>query len=153
MKLSGSRSKPTGIQRILVALFAICAFAAGSATVAAKDAHGDRAELRIKDMHTKLKITSAQDAQWAKVAEAMRENAKTMDELTSARIKHEKDMTAVDDLNSYGKIADAHAEGIKNLLPSFTVLYSSMSETQKSEADILFRRGERAYHQDKATKK
>ncbi len=152
MKLSGSRGKAARTQRILVTLFAICAFATGSVAAAGKDVHGDRAELRIKDLHTKLKITAAQEPQWVKVAAAMRQNAQTIDALTGARIKREKDMTAVDDLNSYAKIADAHADGIKNLLPSFTALYNSMSETQKGEADTLFRRGEEAQH-DKAIKK
>jgi periplasmic protein CpxP/Spy len=153
MKIPGFRCKRAGTRRIVVALIAICAFATGSAFAAGKDAHGERAELRIKDMHTKLKINAAQETQWAKVAEAMRENAQTMDALTAARIKREKDMTAVDDLNSYAKIADAHSEGIKNLLPSFTVLYTSMSEAQKNQADTLFRRGEHDHHHDKAAKK
>jgi hypothetical protein len=55
---------------------------------------------------------------------------------------HSKDMTALDDLKSYGEIADAHAEGIKKLTPVFAVLYDTMSDPQKLAADNLFRRGE-----------
>ncbi len=36
------------------------------------DAHEDRAELRIKDMPAKLKVTSVQEEQWVKVAVTMR---------------------------------------------------------------------------------
>jgi hypothetical protein len=48
-------------------------------------------------------------------------------------------MTAVDDLKTYSAIAEAHANGIKTLIPVFEALYVSMSDTQKKEADILFR--------------
>jgi hypothetical protein len=48
-------------------------------------------------------------------------------------------MTAVDDLKSYGEIADAHADGIKKLTPVFAALYASMSDAQKKEADAIFR--------------
>ena len=121
------------------ALFFILAFATGEVFAADKVAHEDRAELRIKDMHAKLNITPAEEAQWAKVAEVMRDNGKTMDTLTQARVEHDKDMTAVDDLKSYGELADAHAEGVKKLIPLFAALYASMSDVQKKEADSLFR--------------
>lgn len=121
------------------------AFAPVVVFAADKDTHEDRAELRIKDMHTKLKITTAEENQWAKVAEVMRDNAKTMDTLTQARVDHAKDMTAVDDLKSYSEIADAHAAGIKKLTPVFADLYASMSDAQKKEADTLFHHGDRKH--------
>ena len=104
--------------------------------------HEDRAEVRIKDMHDKLNITAAQQEQWTKVEQAMLEDAKIMDKLTQSRADHAKEMTAIDDLKSYGEIADAHAAGIKTLTPLFTTLYESMSDAQKKEADTLFRHGE-----------
>src|SRR5208337_3332364 len=90
-------------------------------------------------------ITAAQEAQWAKVAEVMRDDAKSMDSLTQARADHAKDMTAVEDLKSYGEIAEAHAEGIKKLTPMFADLYASMSDAQKKEADTLFRHGDKIH--------
>jgi hypothetical protein len=109
----------------------------------AADHHREnRVEVRIKDMHDKLKITKAQEAQWAKVEQTMREDAKVMDELTQARADHAKDMTAVDDLKSYGEITAAHADGIKKLTPVFAELYDSMSDAQKKDADALFRHGD-----------
>lgn len=134
------------------ALVVTLAFAPGIGFAADKDAHEDRAELRIKDMHAKLNITAAQEAQWTKVAQLMRADAKRMDTLTQARVGHAKDMTAVDDLKSYGEISDAHADGIKKLTPEFATLYSSMSDTQKKEADALFRHGGREHGSHKMSK-
>jgi protein CpxP len=106
-----------------------------------KDAHEDRVELRIKDLHAKLRVTAEQEEQWAKVAQAMLDDAKIMDALTQIRVDHAKDMTDVDDLKSYGEIVDAHANGIKKLTPVFADLYASMTEAQKKEADAFFRYG------------
>jgi nitric oxide reductase large subunit len=92
-------------------------------------------------MHGKLKITQAQEDQWAKVAQVMRDNEKTIEPLIKARVENAKTMTAVDDLKSYAEITDAHADGIKKFTPVFETLYASMSEAQKKEADVLFRRG------------
>lgn len=142
MKLSGNQFTYASARLIAAAaLVTTLAFAPGFALAADKDAHEDRAELRIKDMHAKLKITPAQEEQWAKVDQAMRDNAKAMDTLTQARADNAKGMTAVDDLKSYGEIAGAHADGIKKLIPVFADLYASMSDAQKREADTLFSRG------------
>jgi periplasmic protein CpxP/Spy len=124
------------------ALVATLAFAP-STVLAAKASNEDRAEARIKDMHAKLKITPAQEDKWAKITQEMRDNAKTMDALTQARVANAKTMTAVEDLNSYGEIAAAHANGIKKFTPLFETLYTGMSDAQKKEADELFRKGER----------
>ncbi|HXA47180.1 MAG TPA: Spy/CpxP family protein refolding chaperone [Burkholderiaceae bacterium] len=124
-----------------VTLAATIAFAPVMVFAADKDAHEDRVELRIKDMHSKLKITAEQEPQWTLVATVMRDDAKAMDALTQTRFDHAKEMTAIDDLKSYGEIATAHADGINKLTPVFTALYSNMSDSQKQEADILFRHG------------
>lgn len=153
MKLSGNQFTYSSARLIAAAtLLATLAFAPGVVFAADKDAHQDRTELRIKDMHAKLKITAAQEAQWTKVAQAMRDDAKTMDTLTTARLAHAKDMTAVDDLKSYGEIVDAHADGIKKLTPAFADLYASMSDTQKKAADDLFRHGGDHEHGHKMSK-
>jgi hypothetical protein len=132
--------------RFLLAAFAIVATLAfvSGATFGADKAptpRVDRAELRIQDMHSRLKITATQEEQWGKVAEVMRDNAKVMDDLTQARMDRAAAMTAVDDLKSYGEITGAHADGIRKLTPVFAALYDSMSDPQKKEADTLFRHG------------
>lgn len=128
---------------------AAIAFAPG-AVFAAKVPAVDRAEARITDMHAKLKITAAQEDKWAKVAEVMRANGKTMDALTQARFANAKTMNAVDDLKSYTEIADAHADGLKKFAPVFSDLYAGMSDAQKKEADTLFRTGGRKMKMSKS---
>lgn len=151
MKLSGNQFTYASTRLITAAtLISALIFAPGIALATDKVAHEDRVELRIKDMHTKLKITPTQEEQWNKVAQAMLDDAKTMDTLTQARIDHAKDMTAVDDLKSYGEIADAHATGIKKLTPLFADLYAGMSDTQKKEADTLFRHGDHKHSHKKS---
>lgn len=130
--------------RFVLAAFAVVAtlaFVSGAAFGADKTPRVDRAELRIQDMHARLKITAAQEEQWGKVAEVMRENAKVMDALTQERMDRAGAMTAVDDLKSYGEITGAHADGIRKLTPVFAALYDSMSDPQQNVADTLFRRG------------
>src|SRR5450830_1284132 len=125
------------------ALVATIAFAPGpviaAETSAAKASSEDRVETRIKDMHAKLKITQAQEDQWAKVAQVMRDNEKTIEPFIKARADNAKTRTAVDDLKSYGEITDAHADGIKKFTPVFATLYDSMSDAQKKSADAMFR--------------
>jgi len=127
----------------IVAFVSVAIFACVPVTVfsADKDVNMDRAQARIQDMHTKLKITMAQEEQWSKVAEVMRENAKAMDTLTQSRMEKSKSMTAVEDLNSYKDVLTTHLEGVNRLIPAFSTLYSSMSAPQKKEADELFRHG------------
>jgi periplasmic protein CpxP/Spy len=128
---------------VAVALLGFMAFAVPSSLHAVStSAKADRAEARIKELHTKLKITPAQEEPWNNVAQAMRDNPKTMEALIKARVEKEGTMTAVEDLQSYGEIAQAHADGIKAFIPIFEPLYASMSDAQKKDADRLF------HHQD-----
>jgi protein CpxP len=85
-----------------VALVATLVFAPGVVIARDKDAHEDRVELSIKDMHAKFKITAAQEEQRAKVEQAMLDDATTMNALTQKRVDHANDMTAVDDIKFYG---------------------------------------------------
>ena len=142
MKANSNRYTNASTRLITVAALVASLGLISPGLVFAGEHHEERAEVRIKDMHDKLKITAAQEEQWAKVDQAMLEDAKIMDKLTQSRADHAKEMTAIDDLKSYGEIADAHAAGIKTLTPLFTTLYESMSDAQKKEADTLFRHGE-----------
>ncbi len=127
----------------LIASFVLISAPAAAAKTSHEDrmSHEDRVEARITDMHTQLKITQEQEEQWGKVAQVMRDNAKSMDALTQARMEHTDTMTAVDDLKSYGEITDAHADGLKKLTPVFATLYEGMSDPQKKQADTVFRHG------------
>lgn len=111
-----------------------------------------RIETRIKDMHDKLKITTTEEDQWAKVADVMRDNATKMDELNNSRRANANAMNAVDDLKSYGQIVDAHSDEIKKFAAAFSPLYASMPDAQKADADELFRHGS-TQHKSSALKK
>jgi protein CpxP len=124
-----------------VAIVATITFAAAP-VLAAAGSDQVRIEARIKGMQAKLKITAAEEEQWATVTDVMRDNAKKMDELNNARLANAKAMNAVDDLKSYGDVVDAHADEIKKFAAVFTPLYASMSDAQKVEADALFRHGD-----------
>jgi hypothetical protein len=96
-------------------------------------------EQRISSLHAKLEITAGEEADWNGVAQAMRDNAATMQKLVAERTANDSQtMTAVDDLKTYGKFARAHVDGLKNLTASFETLYSSMPDAQKKVADQVF---------------
>jgi hypothetical protein len=98
----------------------------------------DRVETRIKSLHAQLKITADEEPQWSAVADAMRDNAHAIDQLASERTTKRSSMTAIDNLKSYEEITDAHADGLKKLVPAFESLYDKMSDTQKKTADAVF---------------
>jgi hypothetical protein len=96
-------------------------------------------EQRIADLHRALKITPQEEADWTNVAQAMRENAAAMQKLAADRtVQAPQSMTAVDDLKTYQKFAQAHVDGLKNLTSSFETLYNSMPDPQKKVADQVF---------------
>jgi len=106
----------------------------------------DRVEGRITSLHSKLHITAAQEGQWTVVAQAMRDNAKSMDALIKDRTAHAASMTAIDNLRSYEKLAEAHEDGLKKFIPVFQSLYDTLSDSQKKSADVAFR-GSHGKHQ------
>ena len=122
---------------VIAAAF-LCAMGILAGPAASKaDDEASRIDQRIKAFHSKLGITEAQEEQWNKLAQVMRENATTMHALIQAR-KAKGAMNAVDDLKSYSEILDAQAAGWKNFTPPFEELYASMSDEQKKNADTIF---------------
>jgi protein CpxP len=106
---------------------------------AATETKGETVEQRITTLHASLKITPEQSAKWNGVAQAMRENAANMDKLLAAtRTTPPQNMSAVEDLKSYQKFAQAHVDGLKNLISAFGTLYESMPDAQKKIADNVF---------------
>lgn len=116
-------------------------FLSWGASSAAAAEGSSRVEERIVEMHHHLKITSAQEDQWRAVAQVMRESEFAIRPLVEERHKRAETMTAIDDLNTYAAIAEAHASGVKKFAVAFEPLYAAMSESQKKEADELFRKG------------
>ena len=106
---------------------------------AAPETKGATVEQRITELRAALKITPEQDAKWNGVAQAMRENAANMDKLVATnRTTPPQNMSAIDDLKTYQKFAQAHVDGLKNLISAFGTLYESMPAAQKKIADTVF---------------
>ena len=110
-----------------------------TAAATSTETKGETVEQRITTLHASLKITPDEEKSWNSVAQAMRENAAAMDKLVAAnRTTPPQSMTAVEDLKSYQKFAQAHVDGLKNLTSSFATLYDAMPDAQKKNADQVF---------------
>jgi periplasmic protein CpxP/Spy len=115
-----------------------------TAAANATETKGETVEQRITDLHAAMKITPAEETQWNGVAQAMRENAAAMDKLVAAnRTTPPQNLSAVDDLKTYQQFAQAHVDGLKNLISAFTTLYNVMPDDQKKVADKVFDTSER----------
>ena len=114
--------------------------AAGAAAAGATESKPETVEQRITSLHAALKITPEQEPKWKAVGDAMRQNATAMEKLIAeTNATSPKTMTAVDDLNTYRKFAQAHVDGLKNLIDDFKVLYGVMPAAQKKVADDVFK--------------
>ena len=100
-------------------------------------------EARIKDLHTRLHITTAQQPQWDALTLVMRDNAQAMVDLEKQRTADSQSMSAVDVIKSYESVIEAHEDGMKKFVPPFEALYNTMSDAQKKTADSLFRNREK----------
>jgi hypothetical protein len=142
--------RSTGQFIFAVSILAVMVFAGTTLSLAAPKSatpKADRVEVRITELHTVLKITPEQEELWNNVAQVMRDNAKTMDTLITAR-QNAKPMNAVEDFKSYGEITQAQADGTQKFIPVFEALYNSMSDVQKKNADSVF-----AHHRDQKRSK
>ncbi len=91
---------------------------------------------RISDLHTRLKITPAQEPQWTALTNVMRANATRMGEMYQSG--NPQTMSAVDSLKHYARIAQAHSEEITSLVAPFQTLYEAMTPAQQKLADSAF---------------
>ena len=109
------------------------------AAAAATSSKPETVEQRIKALHDQLQIKPDQEKKWQAVADAMRENAQDMDKLSDKyKDKMNDKMTAVDDLKMYRDFAQAHVDGMKNVISAFDDLYDAMPDGQKRVADAAF---------------
>jgi len=95
-------------------------------------------EKHIKELHYKLKITPEQETLWKSVAATLRENATDINMAVEKRESIIDTASAVDDLNAYANVAQAHADSVKKLAIVFSPLYTAMSDAQKRNADEVF---------------
>lgn len=101
-----------------------------------------RVENCIAELHVKLKITSEQEAKWLPVTQVMRDNESAMSQLMMARHGNPEKLNAIEDLKSYESLVQAHADGLKRLMPVFEALYYDMTSEQQHNADQVFSRFE-----------
>src|SRR5271156_2588794 len=106
--------------------------------VAGKNAE-ERVEHRINELHAQLRITPAERPQWDQFAEVMRENARDLDQAFVQRAEQFQSMNALQNMQSYEQIAEAHAQHLQKLVPAFENLYNTMPDQQKRLADQVFR--------------
>jgi hypothetical protein len=95
-------------------------------------------ETSIAELHRKLQITAAQEAQFGAVANVMRENARAE---AGAPQQPPANATAVDDLRAFIKYSELELAGLRKMLPALEGLYSALSPGQKKIADTVFRQG------------
>ena len=112
-----------------------------ASTIASKQAAltpVDNIASRIRRLHDQLRITSDQDALWTPVASAMRDHAKAITDAMQARQDKAATMNALDDIQSYGDLAQVHADGLKKLAAAFAPLYAAMPTAQQQNANAVF---------------
>ena len=105
--------------------------------VAGKNAE-ERVERRIAELRTQLRITPAEQQHWDQFASVMRENARDMDQIFVQRAQQLGSMTALQNMQSYEQIAEAHAQHLQKLVSAFQNLYDAMPDQQKQLADQVF---------------
>ncbi|MGO9785978.1 MAG: Spy/CpxP family protein refolding chaperone [Stellaceae bacterium] len=97
-------------------------------------------EGRIAFLKAELGITPQQQAQWDKLAQVMRDNAKELD-ANFAQMHAQADTAthnAVQRIEAQGRFAALKVEQSGRLLAAFRPLYASLSDQQKQAADQLF---------------
>jgi len=90
-------------------------------------------ERQISDLKKRLNITPQQQPQFDAFAQAMRQNAQTMEPLMQEQ--QSANRNAVDDLKASAKFAEAEADALKRLLTPLQSLYEALSDQQKKVAD------------------
>lgn len=115
--------------------------APAAAQAAPQRHHGNHIEGRIAFLRTELKITDAQQAQWDKVAAALRSNSEAMHKAFDAmRANRATPKSAVEQLEASAQISTLRAQGSQRFLDAFKPLYASLSDDQKKTADELLAR-------------
>ena len=91
-------------------------------------------ERQISELKKRLNITPQQQPQFDAFAQAMRQNAQTMEPLMQEQ-QQSANRNAVDDLKAAAKFAEAEADALKRLLTPLQSLYEVLSDQQKKVAD------------------
>ena len=98
-----------------------------------------KVEAHIKQLHAQLKITPQEDNDWNQFADVMRTNARDMDTAMNERQQQYLSMNALQNMESYQKLAETHAEHLEKLVSAFETLYNALPDQQKKLADQVFK--------------
>jgi len=98
-----------------------------------------KVEAHIKQLHAQLKITQAEDKDWQQFADVMRSNASDMQAAMQEREQQYPQMNALQNMESYQKLAETHAEHLQKLVSAFQTLYNALPDEQKKVADQVFK--------------
>ena len=110
--------------------------------------HADHIEGRIAFLHTELKITPEQQAQWDRVAAAMRANDQDMHKAfeTMRANRGTTPLNAVQRLEMRAQFTTLRTQSDQRFLEAFKPLYASLSDSQKQAADELFAQHHHHFH-------
>jgi hypothetical protein len=98
-------------------------------------------EGRIAYLKAELKITDAQAPQFEGVAQALRQNAQSMDQtMQQMRGNRDQPKNAVQQLEARTQFAALRAQDSQRFLEAFKPLYASLSDDQKKAADEMLAR-------------
>jgi hypothetical protein len=78
-----------------------------------------RVETRIKELHAHIGVTQVEAARWDKFDQVMRDNASDMDRILSEWAQRFPSMNALQDMQSYQQVAEAHAQHLQKLVAVF----------------------------------
>jgi periplasmic protein CpxP/Spy len=98
---------------------------------------GDSIEARLAEIKQRLNITAAQQPQFDKFADVLKQNAREMEALMQKELPSAPP-GAVEGLRIAANFAQAEADNLKRLVPALEALYASLSEQQKHAADEMF---------------
>jgi len=91
-------------------------------------------EGQISELKKRLNITPQQQPQFDAFAQAMRQNAQTMEPLMQQQ-QQSTSHNALEDLKAAAKFSEAEADSLKRLVPPLEALYGALTDQQKKVAD------------------
>ncbi|MGH7093889.1 MAG: Spy/CpxP family protein refolding chaperone [Stellaceae bacterium] len=97
-----------------------------------------RVAQHIKQLHAQLHITAAEEQQWDAFADVMRANAADMNAAYRQREQQFAKMNALQNMQSYAKIAEEHSQHLQKLVVAFETLYNALPASQQKLADQVF---------------
>ena len=111
----------------------------------------ERVEARLAYLHTALKITDAQKAQWDGFASVMRKHASAMDQRIKARFAQggpqaRPQLSAIERLERQQQRMQERSARLGEVIAAAKPLYATFSPEQKQTADEMIARGGRGGH-------